>query len=98
MSSSYIKMIGLLIAGVFCSVAASAQTVEYQVTPIISPFDPADTVTGHDINASGVLPLTAIHNGQHQAFVWKRGKSIPLTLLGGTCGSAVGINYEGHIV
>src|ERR1039457_3378386 len=74
------------------------QNVQYKVIQITSPFNPADTVTGRDINKAGVLPLNDIKNRPQEAFVWKAGKGTPLTLRGGSCSSSNGINNAGHIV
>ena len=76
----------------------AAQSVQYKVIPIMSPYDASDSVVGNDMNSAGTLPLTAIHSGQHEPFISRSGTSIPLSLLGGTCGSAVGINHAGHVV
>jgi probable HAF family extracellular repeat protein len=77
--------------------AAWAQDVLYKVIPITSPFNQPGTNLSNDINKGGVIALTDYRNGQ-QAFEWKSGKSIPLTLLGGACSTAIGISSAGHIV
>jgi len=76
----------------------SAQNVAYKVITVSSPFSPSDTVVGTDISRGGALPLNDITNRPQEAFVWKAGKSAPLTLLGGSCSTANGINNAGHIV
>jgi len=78
-------------------IVASPQNLKYEVVPIISPYNQPGISLGHDINKGGVIALTDQETGQ-EAFEWKSGKSIPLTLLGGACSSAVGINNSGHIV
>ena len=76
----------------------SAQNVAYKVITITSPFNPSDTVVGTDMSRGGVLPLNDVKNGPQEAFVWKAGTGTPLTLLGGSCSTAKGINNAGHIV
>ena len=72
--------------------------VQYKVIPITSPYNTADTVVGFSINKAGALALNDIKNGPQEAFVWKAGKGTPLTLFGGSCSTAKGINNAGHIV
>jgi probable HAF family extracellular repeat protein len=96
MHRTFCSVLAVLVIVASCSYMP-AQSVQYNVVPLGSPYG-SDAVLGNDINTAGTLPLTAIHNGQHQPFIWRNGKAIPLALLGGTCGSAVGINYEGHVV
>jgi probable HAF family extracellular repeat protein len=77
--------------------SASAQSVTYKVIPIISPFNQVGANVSSDINQSGAAAFTD-HKGGQQAFELKGNKSLPLTLLGGTCSSAVGINDSGQVV
>lgn len=93
-----LRVVVIFLAILACSVTTIAQSVLYKVIPIVSPFNPSDTVLGNDINNAGVLPLDDIRNGQQQAFEWKGNKGIPLTLFGGPCSTAHGINNASHIV
>lgn len=94
----YHLSIGFTLILILLSITTSAQSVQYKVIPITSPYNPPGAVLGSDINKWGEIALTDVQNGQHQAFVWQAGKGVPLSLLGGPCGSAVGINNAGHIV
>lgn len=98
MRLSYIGVAGILTAALVFVTSPLLAQVQYKVIPIYSPFNPSDYVIGSDISKGGVLPLTDVQNGQRQAFEWKAGKSLPLTLFGGQCSSANGINNAGHIV
>jgi probable HAF family extracellular repeat protein len=77
--------------------ALCAQNVQYKVIPITSPYNQPGLNLGNDINKGGFIALTDYKNGQ-QAFEWRSGKAVPLTLLGGACSSAIGISNSGHVV
>jgi probable HAF family extracellular repeat protein len=62
-----------------------------------SPYNQNGINQARDINGGGTIPLTDERNGKH-AFEWRFGQAIPLSLLGGTCGSARGVSNAGHIV
>lgn len=79
--------------------ALNAQTVSYRVTPATSPYNPPGYLVGHKINRLGWIPMTDLLSGRpDQPLLWRWGRTEPLTLLGGNCGTAVGINDYGHIV
>jgi len=96
MRASYFCLTSLLLTTLMFASLAPAQTVQYKVIPVYSPFNPLDPVVGFHMNNAGTLPLTDFISGL--AFMYKSGKSAPLSLLGGTCSSASGINQAGHIV
>jgi probable HAF family extracellular repeat protein len=95
----YIGVVIVLI-GITLVFSALAQDVQYKVIPVYSPLGPSDVVFGLSMNNGGALALTDYgQNGQQeQAFEWKSNKGLVLTLLGGQCSSAAGINEAGHIV
>jgi probable HAF family extracellular repeat protein len=79
--------------------ALEAQTVSYRVKVVTSPFNPPGYVVGHQMDRLGWMPLTDYLSGRpSQALLWRWGRTEPLTLLGGNCGTANGINDYGHIV
>ena len=58
------------------SVFAAAQSIQYKVIPITSPYNPSDVVVGNDINKAGVLRLNDVQNGAVQARLYgKREKA-----------------------
>ena len=79
--------------------ALQSQTVTYRVVPVTSPYNPPGYVVGHNIARFGWIPMTDTLRGRPSlALLWRWGRTEPLTLLGGDCGTAVGINDYGHIV
>jgi probable HAF family extracellular repeat protein len=76
-----------------------AQNVSYSVLPLTSPFNPPGYVTGNQLNNRHWVPLTDNLTGrQPQAVLWRWGQAFPLSLFGGACSTANGINDYGHIV
>jgi probable HAF family extracellular repeat protein len=76
-----------------------AQTASYRVGPATSPYNPPGYLVGHKINKFGWIPMTDLLSGRpDQPLLWRWGRTEPLTLLGGDCGTAVGINDYGQIV
>lgn len=99
MISRQIGSILVILAVMFVAAMSSAQTVEYKVIPLISPFSGMPLRVGAAaINAGGEIAATDSAGGMQQAFLIQSGKSIPLTLLGGTCNTAFGINHAGNVV
>jgi probable HAF family extracellular repeat protein len=96
MRPSYFCLTGLLLSTLILTLLAPAQTVQYKVFPVYSPFNSSDVEVSFQMNNAGTVPLTDYTSGQ--AFMYKSGKSTSLSLLGGTCSSAKGINQAGHIV
>jgi probable HAF family extracellular repeat protein len=73
--------------------------VRYTIRPITSPFSPAGPVRARQLNLHHWVPLTDyLYNRPTQAFLWRWGQPFQLSLLGGTCSTADGINDYGHIV
>ena len=80
------------------AICALAQSASYKVIRITSPFNPSDSVQGSHISNWGWLALNDLYHGTQQAFVWRAGKGTALSLFGGSCSTANGINNPGAIV